>query len=255
MEGFDRLAQQLRKNAMAEVEKKINEQLPAGLTIHARNPADSDEEDEAEAVEAEAGDESDEGDEDDIGSLVWEDADPDHNWACAVAAWRVASQEGDIVAKHKRGMAFYGQEADLLEYVQTHDLAAEDWQVLDDPAEIMAEPYDVDAMREVLKMLDTTEYESAKDVYEKFHWGDDSNLTVVKNITGVTAPLVHLGVGRRIEYGAKKDGEFAEYYHEFGEDSGSFPQVYAILDPAEKHPVALLIHGGEMRIEPRGIVE
>jgi hypothetical protein len=160
-----------------------------------------------------------------------------------------------IVAKHKDGAAFYGYDDDLDEYIETHDLQASDWQVMSDPADIMSEPYDFDTMREVLRMLDTTSYESAAEVYEKFHWGDESNLTVVKNVTGVNAPLVHLGVGRRIEYGAKKEGEFAEYYHEFGEDSGKFPQVYAILDPQTKYPVALLIHGGEMRVEPRGIVE
>lgn len=253
MEGFDKLAAGIRKNALAAVEAKINENLPHGLQFRANPDAAEPEGQEAEAAEDVEDVEGDEGDS--IGSLVWEDADPEHNFACAVAAWRAAASHGDVVAKHKGGMAFFGQEADLAEYCTTHDVSEDDWQVLDDPEAIMAEDYDLDAMREVLRMLDTTEYADAQDTYEKFHWGDQSSLTVVKNITGVTAPLVHLGVGRRIEYGAQKDGEFAEYYHEFGEDSGRYPQVYAILDPAEKHPVALLIHGGEMRVEPRGIVE
>lgn len=254
MEGIDKIAQTLRKNALAQVEQKINQNLPAGLKLSVGQPAggdDGDDEDEDQEAGEAAGDDEDVG----VGSLVWEDADPDHNWSCAVAAWRAAGDPEAFVAKHASGAAFYGYADDLDEYIETHDLQPDDWQVMADPADIMAEPYDFDTVREVLRMLDSTEYSSAQDVYEKFHWGDESNLTVVKNVTGVNAPLVHLGVGRRIEYGAKKDGEFAEYFHEFGEDSGKFPQVYAILDPASKHPVALLIHGGEMRIEPRGIVE
>lgn len=255
-EGFDDLAKKLRKNALASVAEQINKNLPQGLNFAVPNP---DEEHEAEEHEPEQADDDDdgddEGDDDGLGSLVWEDADPEHNLECAVGAWRAAGDPHRVVGRHKSGAAFFGRLDDLDEYCVTHDLQDDDWEVCDDPAEIMSMSYDLDAMKQVIKLLDTTEYESAKDAYEKFHWGDPSNVTVVKNVTGITAALVHLGVGRRIEYGAKKDGEFAEYYHEFGEDSGKFPQVYAVMDETEKFPVALLIHGGEMRIEPRGIVE
>jgi len=248
--ALDELAATLRKNALAQVSQTVNRNLPAGLRLQVGNPAPAnggrDDDDD---------DDDDDGDDDEVISLAFEDADREHNLECAVAAWRVAGDPDAIVAQHKSGTAFFGDEDDLAEYCETHDLAEKDWKLYSDADELMGMDYDLDACKRVIKLLDSTEYDSAQAVYEGFHWGDPSNITVVKNVTGVSAPLVHLGVGRRIEYGAKKNGEFAEYYHEFGETSGKFPQVYAILDPEQKHPVALLVHGGEMRIEPRGIVE
>ena len=254
MEEFDNVAKQVRKNALNAVQTHLNENLPGGLKFQIPNPADAEE---AQPEEEDVVDVDAEGDDDvdDIGSLVWEDADADHNLECAVAAWRAAGLPGTLVAFHKGGAAFFGVAPDLDEYIDTHDLKDSDWNVIDDAGVLLTMPYDLDAMKTVLKMLDTTEYADAQEVYEQFHWGDSSNVTVVKQVTGLNAPLVHLGVGRRIEYGAKKDGKFEEYFHMFGEDSGKFPQVYAVMDPEQKFPIAILIQGGEMRVEPRGIVE
>lgn len=253
-EGYDKLAKKLRNSALGAVAAHLNEALPQGLNFKVPNPDDDEPEEEPDDDEGDE-EEGEAAGEDDFGSLVFEDANAEHNLDCAVAAWRAAGVPGTFVGQHRSGCAFFGVEDDLASYIASHDLKDEDWQVIEDPEELLSMPYDLATMREVLKMLDTTEYSSAQEVYEKFHWGDASNVTVVKSVTGVTAPLVHLGVGRRIEYGAQKDGKFEEYFHEFGEESGKFPQVYAIMDPEQKNPVALLIHGGEMRVEPRGIVE
>ena len=110
---------------------------------------------------------------------------------------------------------------------------------------------------ELIKMMEEKEstYESAEDFYQKFHWGNNPNVQVVKNIPGVTGTLVHLGVARRIDYGANKDGKWDEYFHEFGENTEVYPSVYAIMNPGETEPTCLVIHGGNMRVEPRGVVE
>jgi hypothetical protein len=100
-----------------------------------------------------------------------------------------------------------------------------------------------------------SKYEDAEDFYEKFHWGNKPNVQVVKNIPGVTGTLVHLGVARRVDYGSNKDGKWEEYFHEFGENTDVYPSVYAVMNEGETEPTCLVIHGGNMRVEPRGVVE
>ncbi|MCH9838025.1 hypothetical protein K0U83_20350 [bacterium] len=70
------------------------------------------------------------------------------------------------------------------------------------------------------------------------------------NIPGVDCHnLRRLGSAKQILYGAQKSRRWQEYYHDFGEKSREYPCIYALGDNA------VLIHGGQMRVEPRGIVE
>jgi hypothetical protein len=34
-----------------------------------------------------------------------------------------------------------------------------------------------------------------------------------------------------------------------------YPSVYAVMNEGETEPTCLVIHGGNMRVEPRGVVE
>lgn len=249
--SFDKVLDKLKERTAKEVESRVNAQLPPALQLKL-NPAaggGADDEDDY--------DDEDDGEEVEGMSIAFEDGDGDDNLACAAAAYRVAGTPDHIIAKHKTGAAFFGFEEGLDEYSEGKDLKEEDWEVWDDPEEIMALDYDHDTLKKVIKMMEQAEdtYEDAEDFYTKFHWGNNPNVTVVKNIPGVTGTLVHLGVGRRIDYGANKEGKWAEYFHEFGENTDEYPSVYALMNEGETKPTCLIIHGGNMRVEGRGIVE
>jgi hypothetical protein len=92
--------------------------------------------------------------------------------------------------------------------------------------------------------LDIEDFEEYSEDNEKVSAGS-------LNIPGLNRlqPLTFLGYGRRVCYGAKKNGSFHEYYHHFGEVSRTYPGVYALADKY------LVIVGGDMHIEGRGIVD
>lgn len=259
------LLEQLKRRTASAVEKRVNAALPAGIQLRL-NPAEGEEgeedEEEEEGEEDEEGEEyeeDEEGEEDveDAQPISFEDANQDENLACAAAAYRIVGAEGYLVASHSQGPAHFGTDESLMEYTQGKDLDPNGWEVYDDPEDILSLPYDHDTLKKVIRMCEEREesYESAEDFYKKFHWGNDSNVQVVKNVPGVHGTLVHLGVARRIEYGSNKNGEWAEYYHLFGENTKEYPSVYAIMSEDGKEPQALLIHGGNMRVEARGVVE
>lgn len=253
--SIDKVLDKLKERTAKEVEQRVNSHLPPALQLKL-NPAavgGADDEDD----EDEDGEGGDEGEEVEGLSIAFEDAEPEDNLACAAAAYRVAGTPDHIIAQHKNGPAFFGFEEGLEEYCESKDLKSDDWEVWEDADEIFALDYDHDTLKKVIKLMEQAEdtYEDAEDFYQKFHWGNNPNVTVVKNIPGVTGTLVHLGVGRRIDYGANKEGKWAEYFHEFGENTDEYPSVYALMNEGETKPTCLIIHGGNMRVEGRGIVE
>ena len=242
-----RILEELKAAGSTAVKREIDQLIPSRNAI--RNPADE---------EGEEGDEEDEEDEEEgeeveAEGIVFEDESAETNLACAAAAYRMLGGDGDVIGVHERtGRAFFGTEEDLLEYCETVDLPADEWEVYDDANEILSLDYDQNTMREILKDLKLKDMASSRDQYKGFHWGDESKVTAIKDIPGLVQtdkPLTFLGVAREICYGAKKEGKFQEYYHEHGEESGTFPSLYALGDRT------LIIHGGKMRIEDRGIVD
>lgn len=261
---------QLKRRTASELEKRVNAALPSGIQLRL-NPEGGEEEEEEEedeegedeegeeeeGEEYEEEEEEEEGDEEAAQPISFEDASLEDNLACAAAAYRIVGCDGYLIASHKQGPAHFGTDESLLEYTEGKGLDPKGWEVYDNPEEILEMPYDHDTLKKVIRMCEDREasYESAEDFYKKFHWGNDSNVQVVKNVPGVHGTLVHLGVARRIEYGSNKKGEWAEYYHLFGENTNEYPSMYAIMNEDGTQPTALLIQGGNMRIEPRGVVE
>ena len=87
--------------------------------------------------------------------------------------------------------------------------------------------------------------------FEEYHEDRETLVAGALDIPGMDPlqELKLLGMGREICYGAKKNGTFVEYFHLFGEESDSYPGVYALDDRY------LVIIGGNMHIEGRGIVD
>jgi hypothetical protein len=263
------ILEQLKRRTAQELERRVNANLPSSMQLKLNPEGDGDDDDEEDEDEyedegdeegeyEEDDDEDDEDDEDDnITSLAFEDASREDNLACAAAAYRILGADANLVASHETGPSFFGSFKGLAEYSNSKDLGADGWEVYEEPDEILALDYDHDTLKKVIKMVEKREstYKSAEDFYEKFHWGNPSNVQVVKSIPGVHGTLVHLGVARRIDYGANKNNEWAEYYHMFGEDTKEYPSLYAVMNEGETEPTCLVIHGGNMRVEPRGVVE
>jgi hypothetical protein len=196
-------------------------------------------------------------DEDETESFAFEhtgENSADDNLLLAVAAYRAFGTEGEFIAQNNHtGITFYGNEKDFKEFCDHKDMNASNWKRWDDPSEIFKMDHDP----ETLEALMTNHEEDlegvarAKAQFEGFHWGDASRTVGFLNIPGLNGevPLTLLGVGREICYGAKKEGGWVEYYHLMGEESKAYPMVYALGENT------ILIHGGNMRIEDRGIVD
>lgn len=254
MSEFNRLADALRKRARDEITTQINGILPSQLRV---NPEDLDGDDD---------DDDDDGDDDDgdddadyeEGSLCFEYPDADRNLSSAAAAYRALGCESDVIAVYDDGRAFFGNVEDLQDYCESNDLDPDKWDIYDEADDIMSLDYDRSAVARILRMAEehADAYEEAKKQYEEFHWGDRSKVTTFTEIPGINGTAVALGVARRIEYGAKKEGKWEEYYHLFGEESDTYPTLYAVGEPDEKgHYRTLAIHGGNMHVEDRGVVD
>lgn len=347
----------LKNSAEREMATQVQRVLPPSMrvapeTLLARtahpNPSPSADEDENE----------DEDEDDGAGegpvACYFDYPDADRNLACAAAAYRAAGagpeyddddeciEDGDIVAQHEDGRAFFGSVAQMQEHIDRTSTRPEDWSVWDEPGEILALDYDTDGVVRMIRLMDETEdsFTVAQKEYEKFHWGDESNAIGMVEVPGVTgamaalgitrklksggrdngkwqngtvdygqlgqAPTVYgagpleggcyktliisggaawlaapadsaasghnapsraqipgvtgratpLGLAREIEYGAKKQGKWEEYYHIFGEESGTYPTIYGLGDPdGNGRYRALAISGGGMHVEDRGIVD
>ena len=183
-------------------------------------------------------------------SLSFEFPDRDQNLDYAVAAYRLYGTPDCIVAQHPHtGMTFFGDPDDLISLCEQRDVNPASFEVLEDAAEIMNIETSYDAVHELVKELRSPDFEAAKEQFDKFHWGDKSRVATFTEIPGIEGDLTLLGVARQVQYGAKKGGSWQEYYHDFGENSGQYPMIYALGDKT------LVIYGGQMRVEPRGIVE
>ncbi len=217
------------------------------------NPEDAEEdEDESQEYEEAEFEDEDEDDGDGEESLSWafEYDDANENLACAAAAYRMLGHDEDIIARHdKTGRAFFGSEDELVEYCSQINLNTDGWQVWTQADEILSLEYDHDTMRQISNEWRETDFKTAEEQFKGFHWGDESKTVAVREFPGPEVPFSLLGVAEEIHYGAKKDGKFHHYYHEHGEESGTFPMIYAW------GPSAYVVIGGKMRIEDRGIVD
>lgn len=243
-ESLDRMLEALKGQARTEIKNAVTDAIPYQLRPnpeYRENPSEDDEDD---------GEGDGETEDIDMQSLAFEYSDAAANLAAVAAAYRMLATDDDIIATHTpTGHAFFGTEDGLKEYVSTVDLDDAQWQIIDNAKEIMALEYDQNTMEDILRNWDTSRMGEAQDQFEKFHWGDQSETTVVKEIDGIEAPLSFLGIGREICYGAKKDGKWEEYFHIFGEESGTYPSIYALGDNC------LVINGGQMRVESAGIID
>ena len=197
------------------------------------------------------------------------------NLKLGVAAWQLLGNKNesgkqgrkslpDILATYIDGRAFCGTLAQWNNYCELAD-CNEDWALYGvksiddrnyanstyDPQEIAKMKGDTAAFR---KLVDGSyDPEAMKRAHKQhagwgWHQGGDP-VTVITEVPGVQGPLVFLGTGENIIYRAKKGGEFCRFTHEFGEGVKVAPSVYAIAGQN-----VLVIHGGDMTVEDRGIV-
>lgn len=199
--------------------------------------------------------------------------DPEKNLECAVAVWKLwgirdteadDDLDPDIIAVFKDGTAFVGTMMDFQDFCEHNDLDPEvdvyglgeddDY----DSSEIDGMKVGKSTIKFVSSYLNSIDLNEAEDSFRGFHW--DKNATVTKVVESIpfmeNTPLTMCGVAQAIIYTAKKNGEVQTYIHEFGEDSGVKPTMYALPTPdGEKWPRSILIHGGNMRVEDKGIVD
>jgi hypothetical protein len=208
--------------------------------------------------------------------IAFDAFDKEKNLECAVAVWKLwgirdseldeedLTEEPDIIAQFKNGLAFVGSMTELADFCEHNDLD-EDVEVYGlnedeeyDSSEIDSIKVSRTIMQYVTSYLATVDISDSEEMFKGFHWDNDATVTkVVKHIPFMeNTPLTMCGVAQAIIYTAKKDGQVQTYIHEFGEDSGEKPIMYALPTPeGEKWPRSILIHGGNMRVENRGIVD
>ena len=245
------------KNAKPDYEEEVDEEVD-----------DDEVDDEVDDDEAEAGEE------DSPLPIAFDAFDADKNLECAAACWKLWGiraedcdnlTEPDIVAQFKNGLAFVGNMSDLQEYCLDNDLDKEDVTVYGltededfDSSEIDGIKVGKNIIQYVTAFISSIDTSVAEQSFKGFHWDKDATVTkVVRTIPFMeNIPLTMCGVAQAIIYTAKKDGQVQTYIHEFGEDSGEKPLVYALPTPeGEKWPRSILIHGGNMRVEDRGFVD
>lgn len=208
--------------------------------------------------------------------IAFDAFDKNKNLECAVAVWKLWGvrdteieesdlvSEPDIIAQFKNGLAFVGSMSSLTDFCEHNDLD-EDVEVYGlnedeeyDSGEIDSIKVSRTIMQYVTSYLATIDISDSEEAFKGFHWDADATVTkVVKHIPFMeNIPLTMCGVAQAIIYTAKKDGQVQTYIHEFGEDSGEKPIMYALPTPeGDKWPKSILIHGGNMRVENRGIVD
>ena len=277
------LMDSLRQHASNEVRTQVSRALPPGVSLPASVPSNQHgpalalarpNPSRGRVIEAEFEhdeEEQESGGDDHSLFMFFSYPDRERNLASAAAAYRAAGEppeyddddnvvvDGDLIAQHTDlGTAFFGNAAQLQLYIERTDTKPDDWEVWDEPDEILELDFDTDALVRVVRLMDEQQdaFKAAQEEYTKFHWGDRSQGVGMVEIPGVSGPLTALGLCRRVEYGACKQGEWQEYYHEHGEESGTFPTIYG-LGPRDLkgHFRAYVVHGGQMRIEDRGIVD
>lgn len=198
----------------------------------------------------------------------------DKNLECAAASWKLwgrrpddcqsESDEPDIIAQFKTGLAFCGTMTQLQDFCEHNDLD-EDVDVYGINENSEYDTTELDRMKVskniityVMAFIADMYSSDSEEAFKGFHW--DENATVTKVARTIPfmeeIPLTMCGVAQAIIYTAKKGDKVETYIHEFGEDSGLKPIMYALPTPeGEKWPSSLLIHGGKMRVEDRGICD
>lgn len=191
---------------------------------------------------------------------------PAENLELAAAAWRILGRsetdtdEPDIIAVYRDGRAFVGTINQWQDYCERNDVG-EDWnlwgvagqegdEIQYDTEEIWSIKCSRKALNRVLQDCYNPEaLEAARKQYDGFHWHEKGDpVTVITEVPGIQGTLALLGVAENIIYTARKGNEVAKYTHEFGEDAKVKPNLYALGDKV------LVIHGGDMVVEDRGIV-
>ena len=254
---WDKIANRFGRVVKNAAHQKVNEVASTAFGIDTAyvppriNPED-DEVEEEEEYEAAEDEEYEDEDDNGVESPAWafEYDAPEDNLSCAAAAYRMLGHDEDIIARHdKTGRAFFGSESELVEYCSQINLDTDGWEVWTEPDEILSLEYDQDTMRQISNQWREEAFKSAEEQFEGFHWGDKSKTVAVREFPNPDTPFTLLGVAEEIHYGAKKNGKFVHYYHEHGEESGTFPMIYAW------GPGCYVVIGGKMRIEDRGIVD
>jgi hypothetical protein len=233
---------------------KIGEALAAQISAQsgqgrptASNPGNDDDDD---------GDDDDDDDGDVVGdgdrAIVYESGDTKLNLQLAAAAWRVRAGPDDFVAYHDgRKLSFFGNAEELISFCLHEDECdPEEWMVFERD-EVLAIDADWDEMSRLLDDSDEEGMEDARKDFVDFQQGNEPLVDRIANIPGLTGEerLVQLGKAQKIQYYAPKGKKPTDYTHEFGEESKVLPTIYALGDKT------LVIHGGNMHIEGRGIVD
>lgn len=190
---------------------------------------------------------------DEENAIVYDTSDLQLNIECACAAWRCRATVGDVVAYHEaRKLAFFGDADELIDFCEHEDQCdPEEWMVLE-----INDVLEVDANEgELARLAGSDDNEDdlagARENFSDFQQGNAARVDRIANIPGLdgSIALVQLGTANKIMYFAPKGGKATDYDHEFGEESGIRPTLYALGDKT------LIIHGGNMHIEDRGIVD
>lgn len=183
-----------------------------------------------------------------LGGLAFSYPDADRNQACACAAYRAVGAPGDVVARHKSGVALFGSFDECKAWAQQHGLIDDsEWEVEDDGVEILRAPYDEHALEHVVRILGSSDKLASDKRFSSFHWGVKPPMPTAVEIPGITGTLTLLGVARRIDYGSDKGGAWDEYYHHHGEEDGNFPMVLQLNDNT------YVVHGPHLSIKKDGI--
>lgn len=193
-------------------------------------------------------------------------ASPGENLSCAAAAWRIWGKDEsdleeetdlpDIVAlQEDTGIAFVGNELELAEFCEHHDLDVK-WEIFGTSADgsydssiIRKIPVSKSVLNYVTATLLSKSYDkdSMEKAFKENHLEDDISVTrVVRDFPFMEGvPMQHFAIPYAIIYGARKDGKFQTYIHEFGENSKKAPMMYTIGDGKSKSR-GLYIGGGDM---------
>lgn len=180
-------------------------------------------------------------------------------WGCTVL-----DENFTIIAQSTvDSSCFVGTLYQLAEYCKHNDLDV-DWVFygLDESQAFTNDGFeDLKVSRDAIvyvSSLSKSRSEESEKNFRKFHWNKNEKIiNVVKSIPGLEGTnLSMMGVAHAIIYYANKGDEQQVFIHEFGEDSGKKPTMYSMpAAPGDKYPKTIVIHGGEMRVEPKGIVD
>lgn len=200
------------------------------------------------------------------------------NFEAALAAWKLWGRkhqtkydDPDVIIKHdKTDLVFVGSIDEFLEFAEQNNLddewefwgceptSSDDFEFKFMPQELDALSCSKDALKAVFKQITTADSKEVEEIYKGFHWDADASVTrVIQDIPYLEGvPLAMLGVAESIIYTAKKGGQVQTFIHELGEDSGIKPILYTLPPPpGEKYPRALLIAGGNMTVENKGVCD